>query len=1418
MRTELTVSGPAGERDVAVVSAGQVTLAEVLPALRAAAGADDGAIPRARVRSTAGSTVRPLEGRTPLGSLELPAGSLVAFHALPAPRATGLLELRVVGGATTGEPVPLRRGTLTVGRGSECDVVLDDDQASRRHASLVVGGGAVQVTDLSSTNGTAVDGVDVGPEGRAVPPGALVRVGNSLLCVGDLGGQRSATLSAAPDGGVVVHRPPRARAEAPGAVIDLPVAGYAARPAHVQWVAAVVPALAGAAMAWAFATPQFLLFALLSPVVMLSGALGDRLHWRRSRRRTDASHRRRVAAAAAEVAARLAAEVAARRTANPDPATVGWLAHLPGSRLWERRRTDADHLAVRVGTADLPSLLQVRDEREDGPMPHREPRPAGTASLVPVVVPLRAGPLAVVGPAADVAGSMRWLVGQLATLHSPADLEIVLLTGPGREAGWRWARWLPHVRSQPATDAAAATATLARLAARERDATRRQGELPAPWAGPWTVLVIDDPAGVGTTDLAAVLADGARRGVTAIWAVDGHTALPDCCRTAIVAGGSRLAVQSWAAGGLSVTDAIADRVSAPWSIELARSLASLVDGRRVGVPERCRLGDLLGTADSRSSPDDVLAAWSASDGRPRAVLGMSRDGPVTVDLAADGPHALVAGTTGSGKSELLRTLVLSLAVAHPPTAVTFLLVDYKGGATFADCAGLPHTTGLVTDLDQRSTVRALRSLQAELRRREQLLSAAGADDLDAYRRCRGGEPLPRLVVVVDEFAELAGELPDFVSGLVGVARRGRSLGVHLILATQRPGSAVTAEIRANTALRIALRVTDADESLDVVDVGDAALLDPRQPGRCYLRTGTSLRQVQTATVRAAPSATPVVELLDGWRRPGAGDEQQDGEIGSLVELLRRSAARGAFPPARAPWLPPLPDRLALTDVADPVAAPAFAIGRVDHPDDQSQPNLTVDPAHDDTVLVVGRARSGRTGALLTIAVAACRAAPAQVQVHVVDGSGTLTAALSALPQLGTAVTRHCAAMTPVLLDRLDAQHGPGANEREAPRSLLLIDDWDRLLAERDDAEAARWSAALSRLLRSTGPRLTVVVAGGRELLLPRFAAPFGQRLVLALTDPVDYALAGVPAGALPADPPPGRGVRGGDGATFQLAHPGPTPGLDGDRAAVAELARRPPPGERRDRLRLRPLPTRVSLAQLRAQLATDAAGTAGARPGNGPPTGPGYLLGVGGDEALPCAVDVLGHRARLLVAGPPRSGRSTLLLTLLEEGRRAGHDVAVLAPPRSPVAAAARRYGARLLAPADPASLGPAPGRPALLLVDDAETWLDTPIDEALCRWLRSDATPLAAAVAGRSHELAATFRGVAAQVRRERCGVLLHPGPIDAELLGLHRNQFARADTGDPPGRGLLVGDPAWGPLFTAPAGVAVQVADPEIAPKVPA
>jgi len=384
-------------------------------------------------------------------------------------------------------------------------------------------------------------------------------------------------------------------------------------------------------------------------------------------------------------------------------------------------------------------------------------------------------------------------------------------------------------------------------------------------------------------------------------------------------------------------------------------------------------------------------------------LGMGANGPVALDLVADGPHILVAGTTGSGKSEALRTIIGSLAHDHSPEEVTFALIDFKGGAGLGACASLPHVGSVLTDLEPHLARRCLLALAAELADRKRAAAAAGASAFDEWR---DGRP-PRLVVVIDEFQEIASADRDFLPQLARLAAQGRSLGIHLVLATQRPAGAVGAEIRANISATLALRTASESESRDVLGSADAALIPADVPGRAVLMRGGAMEAVQVAMPLADPPAA--IRVVGEAGTAGRG-------------LLEAACARhsGRTTPL---WLAPLP---AVVGAAR--GAPGLAtLGVADLPAARQRAPLTWDPSAGPLV-VAGPPRSGRTSVLTAIG---AQAEAAGLDAVLVPPSPRL-----AVRTLALALEGRC--------------------------SLLLIDDAARLLSGEPDV-ADLLAVAMQRL-------------------------------------------------------------------------------------------------------------------------------------------------------------------------------------------------------------------------------------------------------------------------------------------------------------------------------------------------------------------
>ena len=463
---------------------------------------------------------------------------------------------------------------------------------------------------------------------------------------------------------------------------------------------------------------------------------------------------------------------------------------------------------------------------------------ASWLSHVPVAVNLAdGGVLGLEGDRGAALAAARSLLCQAVAESGPADVAVVVFADDDRIADWDWTKWLPH-GADPRSGASRYVAvgaehceTLARsLLAELAEANAGPGGYgggrpvdPSAAGMPTLLLVVDGATLLEGRPCALRDLLGGQAGPVAGIVLTRR--LPALCTEVLSVSADGFGRLHRVASGQRVDDVLVAGMTRHRARAVARALARFEDpevkAAGAGLPDRVNLLPLLHL---NSSPNGALDAaltdrWRTTVGtlRARAVLGVTDHGEFEIDLDDDGPHALFAGTTGSGKSELLRTLIAALAVGADPEHLTFALVDYKGGGALDECARLPHVVGLVTDLDEQLGERALRCLEAELRHREHALRDVGLSHVRDYQRLRDTqrpdlEPMPRLVVVIDEFATLVKALPEFVDALVSIAQRGRSLGMHLVMATQRPSGSVNDAIKNNVKLRLALRLESAADS------------------------------------------------------------------------------------------------------------------------------------------------------------------------------------------------------------------------------------------------------------------------------------------------------------------------------------------------------------------------------------------------------------------------------------------------------------------------------------------------------------------------------------------------------------------------------------------------------------------------------
>ncbi|MFJ3552155.1 type VII secretion protein EccCa [Streptomyces sp. NPDC090114] len=1006
---------------------------------------------------------------------------------------------------------------------------------------------------------------------------------------------------------------------------------------------------------------------------------------------------------------------------NPPPEALYDLVGDP-ARLWERRRRDADFLRVRVGLGDVPvPEPAVQQNGAGGVLTPPDPfmlnearalqRRFATAADVPLTVPLdRAGNVSVVGDREDVLRVVRALLVQTAVTHAPDDVALALAAPGERLAGWEWAKWLPHVLDPQAHDGPVAARRIApdlgqlagllrhelgrrsayaaevRRGLADRNALRLAGRL----------LVVADAHGEPAAELprpdsAVCLPD---MGVTVLHLLEEQVHEPDEVSVRITVRGERVVVEDVRG---SAAEGAVDPVTAAGAEGIARLLAplrlspeSVAEGSPVTGP--VDFPALLGVADPAAP--DLPTLWKPRSERDflRVPIGLTdRHEPVLLDLKESsqlgmGPHGLCVGATGSGKSELLRTLVLALAATHSPEDLALVLVDYKGGATFAPFAGLPHTAGMITNLENQAGLveRVHTSLAGEVKRRQQVLKDAGnVADIGHYAVLRATErpdlePLPHLFVVIDEFGELLTAKPDFIDLFLSIGRIGRSIGVHLLLSSQRIEGGKLKGLDTYLSYRLGLRTFSADESRTVLDTTDAFHLPPL-PGFGYLKVDTSTyERFKAGYVSGAhrgpaarelgdegPLALPYPAYNTGERdvEPAEEPAATRRETGPTVLSLMVDGIAGAAPAVRRVWLPPLPDAVTLDAAAGPARVSedglhlAGATGRMRVPlgvlDDPARQwqgrwvlDLTTAGGH---AAVIGGPQSGKTTLLRTLVLSlAVTHTPRDVAVYGLDLVGGGLSALAALPHVGGIAgraDRERAARTVAevrgMLDERETvfrEHGIDSVDQlrrlRAQGRLPQLGSTDVVLvvdgfgALRDDF--ADLDEPVADLLKRGGGYGIHVVAGMLRWNDVRIATQslFGTRVELRLNDPADSSVDRKLSETLSPDVP-GRVLT--DGKLFaQAALPridgSPTtgdlgPALDDAARSVRATWHGEPAAP------VRVLPARLPVTRLPSPAA---------EPRRVP-------VGLDQDGLAPVLLDLFGGDQHLMVLGDNECGKTNLL-------------------------------------------------------------------------------------------------------------------------------------------------------------------------------
>jgi len=1345
-----------------------------------------------------------LEGLTPAGEalyrvgrpvdLDLPLSSGAIRNGDQVSVGTPLLEpgwpleapcLGVVGGSDAGRLVALDRRELLVGRGGSADVVIDDRTISQAHARLLVESpDRLQVTDLGSSNGTTV-GTSALQRGETatVLPGERFTVGSTTL---EFFAARPPDGSTSPgeEADIAVNRMLRYPVAVDEQHIRVPPLPPDPEPmsSMPQYVSAGTMAVVGVVSAVAFGNMLFAVLGVVAPAVLIvTTMLVNRASGRSARARAKAQVEERQQALR-QIDTLVDVELRARWAQTLDPARAALSPQGPTGDLWSIDPSDEHAFRARVGTAALRASVRIDGLASDGPT-------TPTLPSVPVTVDFRATRVVGLhGGDAEVTAAARAIVLQLAAGRSPDDLSIVLLAEPDSSAAWEWLRWLPHTR--PTDTVHQVSPSGAALKARLDDLTRLiasrvdDGLDPRDVVMP-EVLVILDGAGTlrGRAGVVKILGAGPSVGISVL-ALDRQASRLPVEATARLRVGpvdGELEVR----GSASIADIVVDRVSVALCDRAARAMAPqrpLGAAGEARLPRHVRFADLAGLGLDGAA--DVRHHWaSAAEGE--ALLGVDEHGnPFVINLVTDGPHALVAGATGSGKSELLRSLIAGLALSATPEDLSFLLIDFKGGGAFGKLQDLPHVAGYADDLSIAGVLagRLLESLRAELDHRKGLFKSAGnVEGLPEYRRAiaRGSTDLPRvprLVIVVDEFAELKEAQPDFVDGLVNVARVGRSLGVHLVLATQQPAGVVTPQIRDNANLRICLRVLDTSTSLDLVHTPAAGTFPNRQKGRAVVLSGDAPPVVIQSAHLSAPVAmaadatpAPTVRALP-WGECGLDtvvperveEHQGETDLDRLVAAVTAASTELGLARPRRPWQPPMQDLITVTDFgAQPGAGPVL-YGMEDRPREQRVVGLTF-PLGGGNVGIAGGRASGRSSALRTLGAALAQRHTADVvHLHVIDHSSAPTLrALATLPHCGVVATRAEPFVTERLVIRLREEvtaraallsrrgHATLRELREAdpaapPWIVVLVDGWDAIATAADESVRD----GLVRLA-DEGPPLGIqlVVAGGKSLATSRLLTSFADLLVLPFEQRDDMSTFGIPVNAIAAHVPPGRAYRPGSADVVQLALLLADASPDAQNAAVRDLAATLATARTHPPLRIVELPSALHLRDC---------------PSIDQPRDGRVVVAVGGDDASPRVVDLFDLRPPLLIGGSSRSGRTEALAMIAHQLSRQGVAVVV----RSGVATDRERFPAPVTWCAEvPDEVEPG----TALLVDDAHH-LNDDDPGLLAHW--ND--PKVALVLALDPEGLAGWSGWPARLKSGTTGLLLSPQYGWGELIGA---RFTHAD-----------------------------------------
>ena len=711
-------------------------------------------------------------------------------------------------------------------------------------------------------------------------------------------------------------------------------------------------------------------------------------------------------------------------------------------RIYEKKTDDFDFLTYRLGLGTVASSTQINNSSSssidlDDPLMAKSynlVNRSQTLSNMPITTDLMHQPVGYVGPEDLVREQLQWMLCQLATFQSYHDVRFIAVFNEKNYDKWSWLRWLrqfnlPDLKMYGFVFNAKSRDTIMNylnqvLKDRQNDFNQaNDNEKKKMQFTPRYVLIVEDEQLILDHAIMEILgAEPEKLGLSLVYVKDVMSSLPENIKTVIDIRDRHTGELVMEQGKLIQKQFKLDHLNNENKELMPRQLASLnhLETLKSSVPEKLTFMQMYGVKTVEDL--NITQRWSEHSPYKTLAVPLGVSGPdEIVDLnlheRAHGPHGLIAGTTGSGKSELIQSYILSLAVNFHPYDVAFLLIDYKGGGMANLFKDLPHLVGTITNLDKAQSMRALESINAELKKRQRLFAKYNVNHINAYQKLfkegKAEEPMPHLFMISDEFAELKSEQPDFMDELISTARIGRSLGVHLILATQKPAGVVNDQIWSNSNFKISLKVSDKEDSMEVLKTPDAANIT--LPGRAYLEVGNNEMYELFQSAYSGADYRPdeddskqsflikkidklgqqhvISQDLSGLDETGHVEKvptQLEAVVNKVHDLFEESGAK----PLAQPWLPPLRKWISITELdkrdfheewnkpKEPLKA---VIGQVDIPSEQAQRPVSINLTEDGNLAVFASAGNGKSTFLQTLVMQLTRThTPEELNIYLLD--------------------------------------------------------------------------------------------------------------------------------------------------------------------------------------------------------------------------------------------------------------------------------------------------------------------------------------------------------------------------------------------------------------------------------------------------